>query len=246
MTAALIPASLCRPAIAAAERANGLPPGLLGAITRVESGRRDPDSGAVEPWPWTADIEGAGSFYDSKAAAIAAVRQAQARGIRSIDVGCMQVNLQQHPEAFSSLDAAFDPATNVAYAVRFLQGLHEGTGDWARAAAMYHSATPSIGAEYERKVLAAWPEEQRLAAAPLPPSPTPIARAWAASLESSPFGTSGGLHGCIGRPMGAGARFTPVAATTTNSLFGGRGLASYRAMPITAAFLPRVPLIARR
>jgi transglycosylase-like protein with SLT domain len=166
-----ITAPSCRQAIAAAERANGLPAGLLGAIARVESGRRDLDTGTMEPWPWTADVEGTGAFYESKEAALAAVRRAQAQGIRSIDVGCMQVNLQQHPEAFPSLEAAFDPATNVAYAVRFLQGLHEQTGDWAKAAAMYHSATPSIGAEYERKVLAAWPDEQRI----------PVARAWAAA-----------------------------------------------------------------
>ncbi len=160
----------------------------------------------------------------------------------------MQVNLQQHPDAFPSLDAAFDPATNVAYAVRFLQGLREQTGDWARAAAMYHSATPSIGAEYERKVLAAWPEEQRLATASPPSAPmTPIARAWAASLGGSPFGIAGGLHGFSGRPMGAGARFTPVAASVVGgSPTPGRSLASYRAMPVMPAFLPHGPLIARR
>jgi transglycosylase-like protein with SLT domain len=168
----------------------------------------------VNPWSWTADVDGAGSFFDSKAAAIAAVRQAQARGVRSIDVGCMQVNLLQHPDAFPNREAAFDPAANVAYAVRFLQGLHEQTGDWAKAAALYHSATPSIGAEYERKVLAAWRDEQRLASASPPsPAPSPIARAWAASLGGSPFGVAGGLHGFSGHPIGAAARFTPVAAS---------------------------------
>ncbi|HJS84087.1 MAG TPA: transglycosylase SLT domain-containing protein [Acetobacteraceae bacterium] len=246
-----ITAASCRQAIGAAERANAIPPGLLGAIGRVESGRRDPGSGAVEPWPWTADVDGAGSFYESKAAAIAAVRQAQGQGIRSIDVGCMQVNLQQHPDAFPSLEAAFDPVTNVAYAVRFLQSLHQQTGDWAKAAAMYHSATPSIGAEYERKVLAAWPEERSLAAAwRSSPAPTPLARAWVASLGGSRFGLAGGLHGFSGRPVGAGALFTPVAASMGGSPGGsppaGRGLASYRAMPVMPAFLPRGPLIARR
>ncbi len=32
----------------------------------------------------------------------------------------MQVNLGYHPEAFASLEAAFDPRRNVAYATRFL------------------------------------------------------------------------------------------------------------------------------
>jgi hypothetical protein len=34
-------------------------------------------------------------------------------GIEVIDVGCMQVDLYYHPDAFA-LDAAFDPATSVA------------------------------------------------------------------------------------------------------------------------------------
>jgi hypothetical protein len=201
----------------------------------------------VNPWSWTADVDGAGSFFDSKAAAIAAVRQAQARGVRSIDVGCMQVNLLQHPDAFPNREAAFDPAANVAYAVRFLQGLHEQTGDWAKAAALYHSATPSIGAEYERKVLAAWPDEQRLASASPPsPAPSPIARAWAASLGGSPFGVAGGAAWVFGPSDRGGGTLHPGRGIRRGAPPAGRGLASYRAMPVTPAFLPRGPLIARR
>ena len=33
------------------------------------------------PWPWTINAEGVGSFYETKAAAIAAVRDLQARGL---------------------------------------------------------------------------------------------------------------------------------------------------------------------
>src|SRR5487761_2605604 len=98
------PGLLCRQAIAAAERGHGIPAGLLAAIGQVESGRPDPVSGALHPWPWTTEIEGQGAFFDTKAQAIAAVRASQARDVRSIDVGCMQVNLLHHPDAFSSLE----------------------------------------------------------------------------------------------------------------------------------------------
>ena len=91
------PGTLCRPAIAAAEQASAIPPQLLAAIGRVESGRRDPASGVMAPWPWTINAEGQGSFFDTKAQAIAAVQALQARGVQSIDVGCMQVNLMHHP-----------------------------------------------------------------------------------------------------------------------------------------------------
>ena len=44
----------------------------------------------------------------------------------SSDVGCMQVDLYYHPDALlPRSDAAFDPATNVAYAAKFLNRAEE-------------------------------------------------------------------------------------------------------------------------
>src|SRR5271168_2999505 len=80
LVAAPVPGALCRSAIAAAEQAGAIPPLLMAAIGRVESGRRDPVSFAVAPWPWTINADGEGRFYDTKAEAIAAVRALQARG----------------------------------------------------------------------------------------------------------------------------------------------------------------------
>jgi len=215
------PGLMCRSAIAAAEKMGAIPPQLMAAIGRVESGRPDASTGAMHPWPWTINAEGQGSYYDSKAEAVAAVRALQARGVRSIDVGCMQVNLLHHPEAFASLDEAFDPMMNANYAARLLNELHAQTNDWSRAAALYHSATPDLAAAYQRKVLGAWFEERRLAGgAPL------LTQAWSV--------TPGGglrpgalLHAGLPAPMPRGA--TPV----------GRSLAAYRAAPILLATWPR-------
>jgi hypothetical protein len=148
------PWGLCGAAIAAAERDAGMPVGLLGAIAKVETGRRAQD-GSVQPWPWSYNAAGDGRYAASHAEALQEVRAIQARGVRSIDVGCMQVNLLHHPQAFASLEAAFDPATNIAYAVRFLRELHARTGDWNQAVAMYHSATPERGLVYQQRVMAA-------------------------------------------------------------------------------------------
>lgn len=152
------PGLLCRQEIHAAERAGGVPLQLMAAIARVESGRSDA-RGVVHPWPWTINAEGAGQYFETKEAALAAVRALQASGVRSIDVGCMQVNLAHHPTAFASLEQAFDPAANAAYAARFLNLLYSKTGDWTKATAYYHSATPERGEGYQRKVAAVWPDE---------------------------------------------------------------------------------------
>ncbi len=150
------PFALCRAAITAAERAARVPDRLMAAIGMVESGRRDA-AGQTGPWPWTINAEGVGQYFETKAEAVAAVQALQARGIRSIDVGCMQVNLAHHPSAFASLDDAFDPVLNANYAARFLNQLLAQTGTWPRTVAGYHSLTPELGEGYAAKVLAAWP-----------------------------------------------------------------------------------------
>ena len=153
-----------------AEYVVGLPPRLLSAISLTETGRPDPVSGRVRPWPWTINAEGQGAFFDTRQHAIDAVRALQARGVRSIDVGCLQVNLQYHPDAFASLQQAFDPRTNAVYAARFLATLHADGGapphDWARAIAAYHSETPALGQAYHVLVIARWQRSEAPPAAP--------------------------------------------------------------------------------
>jgi hypothetical protein len=149
--------------------------------------------------------------------------------VRSIDVGCMQVNLRHHPNAFASLEEAFDPAANARYAARFLTELHATRNDWLRAAAHYHSHTPQFADAYRARVEAAWPEERgraaMLAAAPPPP------------IRLPPLAMAGGTRGAervLPAPLlraGGGGGVAPQ----------GRGLDAYRAMPVP--LVGRVPVV---
>lgn len=154
---------LCREAIAEAEQTRDLPPHLLAAIARTESGRWHGERSENLAWPWTVMAEGEGRFLPTKAAAIQTVRALQARGVRNIDVGCMQVNLHYHPEAFGSLESAFDPAVNVAYAAAFLAELRADARSWTRAVGQYHSRDAIRGNGYRAKVFKAWREERHRA-----------------------------------------------------------------------------------
>lgn len=147
--------TLCAEAIHRAEQAHPVPPGLLLTIGKVESGRRTEDGG-LDPWPWTLNVEGQGYTFPSKAAAVAFAREALARGVGTLDVGCMQVDLLYHPGAFASLDAALDPALNAEYAARFLMALHDGParGNWYVAIGLYHSRAPDLAAYYRMAVAA--------------------------------------------------------------------------------------------
>jgi hypothetical protein len=158
--------SVCRPAIVSAEASGRLPARLLEAIALVESGRLDKKTGLRNPWPWTINAEGEGYFFDTKDQAIAAVKALQSRGVMSIDVGCMQVNLMHHPDAFATLEQAFDPKINAIYAARFLNALYARTTNWPQATAFYHSQTPERGADYARRVMAAWERPSQAPAAP--------------------------------------------------------------------------------
>ena len=154
-------AHLCAQAVAGQEVAKRIPRQLLHAISLAESGRWVKAQKANVAWPWTVTAGGKGRYFDSKSAAIRAVRKLQSRGIRNIDVGCMQVNLKYHPKAFKSLHAAFDPATNAAYAAGFLAKLRKDKRSWTQAVKHYHSATRSLHTPYRHKVYKIWRAERR-------------------------------------------------------------------------------------
>jgi len=146
----------CEQAAADAERSFDLPPGLLMAIGRVESGRLDPITRRVTAWPWTIDVAGDGRMFNNAAEAIQTTEALRAGGARNIDVGCFQVSLLYHPNAFATLAEAFDPTTNGRYAGQFLASLKSRLGNWTDAVAAYHSADPTQGKPYQEKVFASW------------------------------------------------------------------------------------------
>jgi hypothetical protein len=147
---------ICQSQTARVEREMGIPAHLLGAISLAETGRWDAGKEASFAWPWTVMAEGRGRYFDSKAEALAEIEGLRKRGITNIDVGCMQINLRYHGEAFADLEEALDPAANVAYAGEFLKDLHGETGSWTTAAGYYHSATPEHGNAYRERVVALW------------------------------------------------------------------------------------------
>ena len=131
---------ICIREILAAQVRHGIPDNLLLAIGLQEAGTRR--NGKFTVWPYAVNAAGTGRLFDSRQAALNWVAERQASGVRSIDVGCMQINLRWHPDAFTSPAQGFDPRVNVEYAARFLTRLYRRTGDWVTAAGSYHSFEP--------------------------------------------------------------------------------------------------------
>lgn len=147
----------CIEAILSAEQRYNIPDNLLLALGLQEAGYRSPEGLTV--WPWAVNAAGEGRHFASRAQAENFVAQKLAAGVTSIDVGCLQINLRWHPEAFSSYSQGFDARVNADYAARFLLELYEESGDWWQAAGHYHSRSAGPKATY----LASLARNQRVA-----------------------------------------------------------------------------------
>lgn len=133
----------CEVAAVNAQAQYGIPDNLLLGVVRAESSSH----------PWTTNFKGQGAFHDSKSAAEAYVTSLLDAGSRSVDVGCAQVNLRWHPEAFDSLDRALDPVENIDYAARHLTELVDRLGSWQAAVGAYHNPSqPVRAAAYSERV----------------------------------------------------------------------------------------------
>lgn len=195
------PAGLCLSAAADAAARTGVPYDVLLAITRIETGRNN------QPWPWTVNFGGEGRWFDTAAEAEASVADAVGQGVTNLDLGCFQLNYRWHGEAFDSIAAMLDPEANADYAAAFLAEHFARTGDWALAAAAYHSATPEYAERYKASFEAAFAGEAGAGAdltaepaAPFRPNRFPLLVAGGTSTRGSLVSLGTGGSPLIGAP----------------------------------------------
>ncbi len=180
----------CSDAARDAERSAGLPSGLLSAIGHVESGGR----------PWSVNSGEQGVQFTTRDEASSYVQSLLDQGRRIIDVGCFQVDLYYHPEAFARWQDGLDPTVNASAASRILQDLHARTGNWNQAVALYHSADPMRGMPYMQAVLRSWSGGTDAGASPLPAWSDPFTILVSAQATAITVWTPGGAqNGTLGR-----------------------------------------------
>ncbi len=68
-----------------------MPASVLYAAALTESGKTV-KKGVFRPWPWTLNVAGKPQRFASRNAACRELNRQLARGIRSIDIGLMQIN----------------------------------------------------------------------------------------------------------------------------------------------------------
>lgn len=208
----------------------GAPDHLLTAVALNETGRRSPN-GQLAPWPWTINVGGQGYEFATKAQAVFAAQQLLNSGTRSFDVGCMQVNVRFHPRAFTSLEEAFDPLSNMLYAADYLGRLQRRHGSWERAVELYHSYTEEYNQIYGARFATFWDLAQRRAARGdilMTARPAEPASDQAAQIELDGYDHSDDMRDYTAL---AGRRAARIDGET------GFGTASVEATPMVAALL---------
>lgn len=124
---------ICEREIAAAAIKYGVPEGILYSVGLTETGRR----GSLQPW--ALNVEGKAVFASSRDDALQVFGDARRRGVKLIDLGCMQINHHYHGDQFSEAEDMLNPRRNVEYAAKFLSRLHAKHVTWTMAVARYHA-----------------------------------------------------------------------------------------------------------
>lgn len=138
---ALAEENVCEAEMTRAAAAYDVPLPVLFAVGLTETGRR----GTLHPY--ALNIAGRSYFAESREAALAEFERERARGIRLIDLGCMQINYRWHGQEFESVGDMLDPVENVEYAALFLKQLRARHGSWTMAVARYHAGPTNTPAQ---------------------------------------------------------------------------------------------------
>lgn len=177
------PQGICERELARAAEKYQIPLQILYAVALTESGT------GKGLQPLMLHIEGKDHIPATLPEALALFNAAFARGVKLIDIGCMQVNWYWHRHEFNSLEEIFDPRLNVEQGARFLQVLRKRHGSWTMAAARYNAGPKNTVAQHRyvcrvmKNLVAAgvgqWTgtAEAFCAAPPQPPQPPQQARA---------------------------------------------------------------------
>jgi hypothetical protein len=142
----------CLNAIKLFERKYDIPKNFLYLISLVESGKYDKNSRRLQPWPWTANINGESRFFSTKNELIKALKIHIANGKENIDIGCNQINYKYHKHNFSNIEQMVSPYHNVGYSAYYLASNYQKTNNWQDAIAMYHSKNPLHSSKYMTKI----------------------------------------------------------------------------------------------
>ena len=133
----------------------GLDPYVLYAVALVESAKVS--KRVAKPWPWALNRQGHPFIPPSVAEAKAILGGSLAKGVRSIDVGLMQVNVRWQGHRVRQPEDLLDPETNLKVGADVLaDAIGSAPGDLILGIGRYHAGfrDEARAYRYGRRVLA--------------------------------------------------------------------------------------------
>jgi len=122
---------------------NNIPTAILYAVALAESATkihsRKIKSGLYKPWPWTLNVAGIPRRYPTRKSAYKGLIYFLQQGIKSIDIGIMQINWRYHHKKLGTPWQALEPIHNTRTGARILSDEYKKTGEWKQAIGRYHS-----------------------------------------------------------------------------------------------------------
>ena len=136
----------CQAIVSHFEKLYGIPDKLLASIAMVESRNS----------PWAVYALKKSRFFPSQEAATSYIQKLKAKGVKNINIGCMQINLQSHGRQFKNLNDILPPYQNIAYAAKLIKVLYTQYGSWETAVKHYHSSSSLYNVSYKNRVFSVW------------------------------------------------------------------------------------------
>jgi hypothetical protein len=129
-------------AIKQAANRHRVPVEVMYSVLLLESGMRK--NGAIQPWPWTLNVNHKPYRYESFDEAKAALEQFMRNPKNTIAVGASQIYLPAHGKLFADKTDLLKPDVNLDYAAKLLASEYRetakrGAPNWWLAAGRYHA-----------------------------------------------------------------------------------------------------------
>ena len=117
---------------------NKIPTVILYAVALAESGQKIKVAG-YKPWPWTLNVAGVPRRYPTRKAAYNSLMYFLQQGVKSIDIGIMQINWRYHHKRLGTPWQALEPIHNTRTGAQILNDEYKKIGEWKQAIGRYHS-----------------------------------------------------------------------------------------------------------
>ncbi|MCK4842445.1 MAG: transglycosylase SLT domain-containing protein [Methylococcales bacterium] len=117
---------------------NNIPTVILYAVALAESATKIKPR-HYKPWPWTLNVAGIPRRYSTRKSAYKGLIYFLQQGVKSIDIGIMQINWRYHHKKLGTPWQALEPIHNIQTGASILNGEYKITGEWKQAIGRYHS-----------------------------------------------------------------------------------------------------------